>query len=71
MRYSKDFIDKVDSIKQAVVALADKVNNQEEAGHECGIVSNLISAHWPHIDKVIFTSEEERQLDAVIREAYR
>ena len=74
MQYTEDLIKKVDSLKEAVTNLAEKVNKHEDARVECGKLYRLINSTWTSIDATIFheePSETERQLDAAIAQAYR
>ena len=76
MQYTKDFIDKVNKLKDTVIKFADKVNSQEDARIECGILYDVITKNWKKIDSIIFYEDEgpselERKIDAAIERAYR
>ena len=74
MQYTKDLIDRVNKLKDATIKLAHKVNAQEDARRECGILYDVITRNWTKIDSTIFyeePSELDRQIDAAIEQVYR
>ena len=74
MKYTKDLIDRVNKLKNAVNEFADKVNVQEDARTECGILYRTITENWKKIDSIIFyeePSELERQIDAAIEQYHQ
>ena len=72
--YSKEFINKINKLKEDVIKLANKVNAGEDARTACGVLNRSLSNNWNDIDATIFAeepSELERQTDAAIEQAYQ
>lgn len=74
MQYDIDLINRVNKLREAINKFSDKVNAQEDASIECGVLYNTITNNWKKIDAAIFyeePSELEHRIDAAIAQVYQ